>query len=71
MMLIKGCWREDMNTFINNIVRLAALMSLASLISMLLGWQSANEVMIAVDLVMLVIWGTSEYELRMKRKESK
>jgi len=26
--------------------------------------------MIAVDVVMLVIWGTSEYELRMKRKKS-
>ena len=60
-----------MSAFINNIVRLAALMSLVSLISMLLGWQNAKEVTIAVDGVMLVIWGTSEYELRMKRKESK
>jgi len=59
-----------MSSFINNIVRLAALMSLVSLIAMLLGWQSASEVMIAVDIVMIVIWGTSEYELRMKRKGS-
>lgn len=59
-----------MNTFINNIVRLAALMSVVSLIAMLVGWKEPDAVMIGVDVVMLVIWGTSEYELRMKRKES-
>ncbi len=59
-----------MSSFINNIVRLAALMSLVSLIAMLVGWKEVDVVMIAVDVVMLVIWGTSEYELRMKRKGS-
>lgn len=59
-----------MGTLVNNIIRLAALLSAVSLLAMLLGWKEVNIVLVAVDVGMLVIWGTSEYELRMKRKES-
>lgn len=59
-----------MGTLVNNIIRLAALLSVVSLISMLVGWKKVDVVMIAVDVVMLVIWATSEYEIMKKRKES-
>ncbi len=55
---------------VNNIIRLAALICFISIISMLIGWKEADVSMIAMDVVMLVIWATSEYENKKKRKES-
>lgn len=59
-----------MRTLINNIIRLAALLSVVSLISMLMGWQNVDMLAIGVDVVMLAIWISTEYEIRGKRKDS-
>ena len=59
-----------MRTLINNIIRLVALLSVVSLIAMLMGWQNVDMIAIAVDVVMLAIWISTEYEIRGKGKDS-
>lgn len=57
-----------MRTLINNIIRFAALLSVISMISMMVGWQKADMIAISVDLIMLVIWISSEYENKLTGK---
>lgn len=59
-----------MRTLINNIIRLAALLSVVSLISMFVSWQRVDMIAIAVDVIMLAIWISSEGENSEKSKES-
>lgn len=58
-----------MRTFINNIIRLAALLSVISMLSMLMGWQRVDMIAIAVDVIMLTIWSSNEYEIRGKSRD--
>ncbi|GJK71874.1 hypothetical protein TUM17564_39010 [Citrobacter freundii] len=56
-----------MRTLINNIIRFAALLSVISMFSMLIGWQKVDMIAVSVDLIMVVIWISSEYELITKK----
>lgn len=59
---------DIVRTLINNIIRFAALLSVISMISMMVGWQKADMIAISVDLIMLVIWISSEYENKLTGK---
>lgn len=58
-----------MRTFINNIIRIAALLSVISMLSMLMGWQRIDMIAIAVNVIMLAIWASNEYEVRGKSRD--
>ncbi|KLP90036.1 hypothetical protein ABF77_22810 [Enterobacter roggenkampii] len=60
-----------MRTAINNIIRFAALLSVVSLFSMLLGWNKVDMIAISVDVIMLAIFASNEYDISDKRKSKK
>lgn len=59
-----------MRTFINYTIRFAALLSAVSLLSMLIGWISVDISTVSIDVIMLAIWISTEYEIRVKGKDS-
>nr|DAI87042.1 MAG TPA: hypothetical protein [Caudoviricetes sp.] len=40
------------------------------MLSMLMGWQRVDMIAIAVDVIMLAIWASNEYEIRGKSRDT-
>ncbi len=57
-----------LRTVINNIVRFVVLLSVVSLVSMLLGWNKVDMIAVSVDIIMLAIFASNEYDISDKRK---
>ncbi|AEN65429.1 hypothetical protein Entas_2702 [Enterobacter soli] len=59
---------EIMFKLINFAIRLAALMSVVSLISMVVGWQNRDLIAISIDLIMIIIWLSHEFDMKKKNR---
>lgn len=59
---------EIMSKLIDFAIRLAALMSLVSLISMVVGWQKRDLIAISIDLIMIIIWLSHEFDMKKKNR---
>jgi len=58
-----------MGMIIQYVIRLAAAMCAVSLVAMLAGWSDYSDTTLMIDVMFIIVWAWSEYDLKKAKKK--